>query len=74
MKFARRRTSDLLRNIVFHHSPRIPSKEEMVQLLQRAKAIIPEDQLWVNPDCELKTRHWDDTQKALKAMVEAVPL
>lgn len=53
------------------HSPRVPSKEEMVQLLEKAKAVIPADQLWVNPDCGLKTRHWDETQKALKAMVEA---
>ncbi|AZA83935.1 5-methyltetrahydropteroyltriglutamate--homocysteine S-methyltransferase [Chryseobacterium lactis] len=53
------------------HSPRVPSKEEMVALLRKAQAVIPAQQLWVNPDCGLKTRHWDETEKALKAMVEA---
>ncbi len=53
------------------HSPRVPSKEEMVDLLKKAKAVIPADQLWVNPDCGLKTRHWDETKKALLEMVAA---
>ncbi|PZU12352.1 MAG: 5-methyltetrahydropteroyltriglutamate--homocysteine S-methyltransferase, partial [Chryseobacterium sp.] len=53
------------------HSPRVPSKEEMVELLKKAQAVIPAQQLWVNPDCGLKTRHWDETQKALIAMVDA---
>ncbi|WP_448634735.1 hypothetical protein [Pedobacter panaciterrae] len=45
------------------HSPRVPSKEEMVLLLEKAKSVIPAAQLWVNPDCGLKTRHWDETKK-----------
>ncbi|REC50110.1 5-methyltetrahydropteroyltriglutamate--homocysteine S-methyltransferase [Chryseobacterium pennipullorum] len=53
------------------HSPRVPSKEEMVRLLKKAQAVIPAQQLWVNPDCGLKTRHWEETEKALIAMVEA---
>jgi 5-methyltetrahydropteroyltriglutamate--homocysteine methyltransferase len=53
------------------HSPRVPSKEEMVDLLKKAQNVIPANQLWVNPDCGLKTRHWEETQKALIAMVEA---
>ncbi|WP_316789086.1 5-methyltetrahydropteroyltriglutamate--homocysteine S-methyltransferase [Pedobacter frigoris] len=53
------------------HSPRVPSKNEMVSLLEKAKAVIPIDQLWVNPDCGLKTRHWDETKKALIEMVAA---
>ncbi|MCT4698143.1 5-methyltetrahydropteroyltriglutamate--homocysteine S-methyltransferase [Tenacibaculum haliotis] len=53
------------------HSPRIPSKKEMVLLLEKAKKVIPGDQLWVNPDCGLKTRHWDETKKALIEMVAA---
>ncbi|MDY0907507.1 5-methyltetrahydropteroyltriglutamate--homocysteine S-methyltransferase [Pedobacter sp. CFBP9032] len=53
------------------HSPRVPSKAEMVQLLEKAKAVVPADQLWVNPDCGLKTRHWDETKKALIEMVAA---
>lgn len=53
------------------HSPRIPSTQEMVKLLKKARSVIPEKQLWVNPDCGLKTRHWEETQKALEAMVGA---
>ena len=53
------------------HSPRVPSNDEMVHLLEKAAAVIPADQLWVNPDCGLKTRHWDETKKALIEMVNA---
>ncbi|WP_426478263.1 5-methyltetrahydropteroyltriglutamate--homocysteine S-methyltransferase [Chryseobacterium sp. CBSDS_008] len=53
------------------HSPRVPSKEEMIELLRKAQHVIPANQLWVNPDCGLKTRHWDETEKALIAMVAA---
>jgi 5-methyltetrahydropteroyltriglutamate--homocysteine methyltransferase len=53
------------------HSPRVPSMDEMVMLLEKAKKVIPVDQLWVNPDCGLKTRHWDETKKALIEMVAA---
>nr|WP_199158121.1 5-methyltetrahydropteroyltriglutamate--homocysteine S-methyltransferase [Pedobacter sp. ASV2] len=53
------------------HSPRVPKREEMIQLLKKAKAVIPAEQLWVNPDCGLKTRGWDETKKALIEMVEA---
>lgn len=53
------------------HSPRVPSKEEMIKLLKKAQDVIPAHQLWVNPDCGLKTRHWDETEKALIAMVAA---
>jgi 5-methyltetrahydropteroyltriglutamate--homocysteine methyltransferase len=53
------------------HSPRVPSKEEMVDLIHRAMKVIPAKQLWVNPDCGLKTRAWPETKAALKAMVEA---
>jgi 5-methyltetrahydropteroyltriglutamate--homocysteine methyltransferase len=53
------------------HSPRVPSKDEMVNLLEKARSVIPAAQLWVNPDCGLKTRHWDETKKALIEMVAA---
>ncbi|MFC0781101.1 5-methyltetrahydropteroyltriglutamate--homocysteine S-methyltransferase [Flavobacterium sp. HJSW_4] len=53
------------------HSPRVPSSAEMVRLLEKASNVIPVDQLWVNPDCGLKTRHWDETKKALIEMVAA---
>lgn len=53
------------------HSPRVPSKDEMVRLMEKAKSVIPLAQLWVNPDCGLKTRHWEETKKALIEMVAA---
>lgn len=53
------------------HSPRVPSRNEMVHLLEKAAAVVPVDQLWVNPDCGLKTRHWNETKKALIEMVSA---
>ena len=53
------------------HSPRVPSNKEMVHLLEKAAAVIPANQLWVNPDCGLKTRHWEETKKALIEMVNA---
>jgi len=53
------------------HSPRVPSREEMVHLMMKAKAVIPARNLWVNPDCGLKTRHWEETKKALIEMVAA---
>ena len=53
------------------HSPRVPSKEEMVQLMEKAKNVIPAQQLWVNPDCGLKTRGWNETKAALIEMVNA---
>ncbi len=51
------------------HSPRVPSREEMIYLLNKARSVIPAEQLWVNPDCGLKTRHWEETKKALIEMV-----
>jgi 5-methyltetrahydropteroyltriglutamate--homocysteine methyltransferase len=53
------------------HSPRVPNKDEMTGLLKKARAVIPDAQLWVNPDCGLKTRGWDETKKALIEMVAA---
>jgi 5-methyltetrahydropteroyltriglutamate--homocysteine methyltransferase len=53
------------------HSPRVPGKAEMVELLGRARRDLKDDQIWVNPDCGLKTRGWPETKAALEAMVEA---
>lgn len=53
------------------HSPRIPSVEEMSHLIRKALEVIPVDQLWINPDCGLKTRGWDETISSLKNMVQA---
>jgi 5-methyltetrahydropteroyltriglutamate--homocysteine methyltransferase len=53
------------------HSPRVPSTEEMSGLLEKALQVLPRQQVWVNPDCGLKTRGWPEVEKALKNMVEA---
>jgi len=53
------------------HSPRVPTTESMLRLLDRAAEVIPLERLWVNPDCGLKTRGWKETETALAAMVEA---
>ncbi len=53
------------------HSPRVPSKEEMLGLIEKAIKVIPAKQIWINPDCGLKTRNWPETKAALKAMIDA---
>ncbi|MDN6875480.1 5-methyltetrahydropteroyltriglutamate--homocysteine S-methyltransferase [Pseudomonas citronellolis] len=53
------------------HSPRVPSREEIVKLLRKAAQRIPAERLWVNPDCGLKTRAWPETEAALVNMVAA---
>ena len=56
------------------HSPRVPQTNEMVVLLEKAKQNLDERQIWVNPDCGLKTRGWPETKEALKNMVEAAKI
>ena len=51
------------------HSPRVPSVEEMANLMSKAEALIPAENLWVNPDCGLKTRGWPEVRTALANMV-----
>ncbi len=53
------------------HSPNIPSQEHIVQLMRKAAERIPAARLWVNPDCGLKTRSWEEVIPALKNMVAA---
>jgi 5-methyltetrahydropteroyltriglutamate--homocysteine methyltransferase len=53
------------------HSPRIPTVEQMESLIQKAGNVIPQGNLWVNPDCGLKTRGWAEVKPALVNMVEA---
>ncbi|MGN6427332.1 MAG: 5-methyltetrahydropteroyltriglutamate--homocysteine S-methyltransferase [Leifsonia sp.] len=53
------------------HSPRVPSVAEVTELLQTALSAIPGRQLWVNPDCGLKTRGYDETVASLRNIVEA---
>ncbi|MEE1979039.1 5-methyltetrahydropteroyltriglutamate--homocysteine S-methyltransferase [Shewanella xiamenensis] len=53
------------------HSPNTPSVEAMVHLIEKAAQKVPVRQLWVNPDCGLKTRTWAEVEPALKNMVDA---
>jgi 5-methyltetrahydropteroyltriglutamate--homocysteine methyltransferase len=53
------------------HSPRVPSIEEMERLMEKAARVLPAANLWVNPDCGLKTRAWPETRAALTNLVEA---
>lgn len=53
------------------HSPRVPGVEEIVSLLRRATDELPVRTLWVNPDCGLKTRGYDETVASLRNIVEA---
>lgn len=53
------------------HSPRVPATSEMENLLNKAGAVIPRENLWVNPDCGLKTRGWEEVRTSLVNMVEA---
>jgi 5-methyltetrahydropteroyltriglutamate--homocysteine methyltransferase len=53
------------------HSPRVPEVQDMASLLDKAKARLRPDRIWVNPDCGLKTRKWDEVRPALVNMVEA---
>jgi len=53
------------------HSPKVPTSEEMAQLLREALKVISGPQLWVNPDCGLKTRTWNEVRQQLGNMVQA---
>ncbi len=53
------------------HSPRVPAEHEIVHLLRRASNVLDSGQLWVNPDCGLKTRGWAEVKPALENMVAA---
>jgi 5-methyltetrahydropteroyltriglutamate--homocysteine methyltransferase len=53
------------------HSPRVPPVAEMVELLEKAQKHLAPDQIWINPDCGLKTRKWEEVKPALINLVEA---
>jgi 5-methyltetrahydropteroyltriglutamate--homocysteine methyltransferase len=56
------------------HSPRVPSVQEMVNQIEALIEVLPKEQLWINPDCGLKTRKWPEVKQSLKNMVEAVKI
>jgi len=53
------------------HSPNVPAADAMLHLLRKAATVVPPANLWVNPDCGLKTRRWPETEAALRNMVAA---
>ena len=53
------------------HSPRVPSTEELTELIEAAVAAIPASRVWVNPDCGLKTRAYPETKATLENLVSA---
>jgi 5-methyltetrahydropteroyltriglutamate--homocysteine methyltransferase len=64
-------THDIGPGVYDIHSPRVPTVEEILELLQEAARVLRPEQLWVNPDCGLKTRTWDEVDPSLRNMVEA---
>ncbi|KAI1780858.1 cobalamin-independent methionine synthase [Hypoxylon cercidicola] len=53
------------------HSPRIPSEQEIKDRIEEMLQYLKPEQLWINPDCGLKTRQWKETKAALVNMVNA---
>jgi 5-methyltetrahydropteroyltriglutamate--homocysteine methyltransferase len=53
------------------HSPRVPENSEIEHLLAKALEVLTPEQLWINPDCGLKTRGWPEVRSALENMVES---
>ena len=53
------------------HSPRVPSEQEIKERIEEMLQYLKPDQLWINPDCGLKTRQWQETKASLKNMVQA---
>ncbi|MDH1976739.1 5-methyltetrahydropteroyltriglutamate--homocysteine S-methyltransferase [Aliarcobacter butzleri] len=56
------------------HSPRVPSVEEMINQIKALIEVLPKEQLWINPDCGLKTRKWPEVKQSLINLVEAVKI
>ncbi|WP_185865936.1 5-methyltetrahydropteroyltriglutamate--homocysteine S-methyltransferase [Blattabacterium cuenoti] len=56
------------------HSPRIPTVEEIFDLIEKASKKLPIRNIWVNPDCGLKTRKWEEVLKSLKNMTKAAKI
>ena len=56
------------------HSPRVPKVDEIEKLLRRAAEVLDPAQIWVNPDCGLKTRGWKEVLPSLTAMVLAATM
>jgi len=53
------------------HSPNLPEVDQIIYLIQKATERVPAERIWINPDCGLKTRQWEEVKPALINMVEA---
>jgi len=53
------------------HSPAVPTAQQIAQVIEAARGVLPDALLWVNPDCGLKTRRWEEVTPALQHMVQA---
>ncbi len=56
------------------HSPRVPTVQEIIDQIKLLLEVLPKEQLWINPDCGLKTRKWDEVRASLKNMVKATKI
>ncbi len=56
------------------HSPRVPSVEEIATQIHALLEVLPKSQLWINPDCGLKTRKWEEVKPSLTNMTAAVKI
>jgi len=56
------------------HSPRVPTVDEFINQIEKIIDVLPAEQLWINPDCGLKTRKWDEVRPSLRHMVQAVKI
>ena len=56
------------------HSPRVPSVDEFIKQIENIMNVLPAEQLWINPDCGLKTRKWKEVRPSLSHMVQAVKI
>ncbi|WP_185873237.1 5-methyltetrahydropteroyltriglutamate--homocysteine S-methyltransferase [Blattabacterium cuenoti] len=56
------------------HSPRIPTEKEIFNLIKKACNFLPKENIWINPDCGLKTRTWNEAVESIKNMVKAAKI
>jgi 5-methyltetrahydropteroyltriglutamate--homocysteine methyltransferase len=68
--FSNRYANEIGPGVYDIHSPRVPSEDEIVNLIESAAAYIDPSRLWITPDCGLKTRTWDEVRPALVNMVK----
>jgi len=52
------------------HSPRVPPVEEMLEIAERSIKVIDKNLIWINPDCGLKTRNWEEVIPSLQNLVQ----